>query len=494
MSGDVIVHAPGHRSAVPFVPAVLSAGAAVVIGTATGAWEQPAILIALLLAPLALLLLTTKLEWCLYAIVFMSYTNFSDVLIKYHGAPSITKLFVPLVALIIIYRWLRHFDRPVNATQASVVLFAFGLFSLSSLFYARDIAAVQFALSLYIKDALIAIVTVLLIKGGVTFRKVVWTLLAAGIFLGTLGAYKYLAGAYEDDFWGFARSTLKHIAGDARDYRFSGPIADPNYFASLLLFLVPLAFERMLHERAWLLRFLALWALVVCLMGIYFTASRGALVALGCIAVVSLLIFQRKRWYLILWLIPVSFLLAQFLPSEYLSRIQAMLALLPGFGGAATADRSITGRLDEWVVALSIFKDHPIFGVGLANYEAYSQEYILRLGLLPRGEDRQAHSLYLEVAAERGVVGLLVLFALMSYCARNIIRSYQRLIKRGETEIAGVVGAFGIALFAYLLCLLFLHDSYARFFWMVIAMGLALPNIIEHQGCGRLIHAKSSSK
>lgn len=488
MTSNVVSQASSHPVA-SLVPVLLGSAAAVAVGGALGAWEQPIVLVALLLAPLAALLLSTKLEWCLYAIVFMGYTNFSDVLIKFHGAPSITKVFIPLLVLLIVYRWLRYDDRPVNATQAGIVLFAFGVFSLTSLFYARDIDAINMALSIYIKNAMIAIATVLLIKGGLALRKVIWTMLAAGIFLGTLGVYKYWTGAYEENFWGFASSSLRHISGEDHDHRFTGPIADPNYFASLLLFLVPLAFERLINERAWLLRLLALWALIVCVVCIYYTASRGALVALVGIAVASLLIFQRHRWYLILWLLPIALLAGYFLPSDYLSRLGAMLTLIPGFQGPAVTDRAITGRLDEWIVAWAVFKDHPVFGVGLANYEAYSQEYVLRLGLVPRGEDRQAHSLYLEVAAERGVVGLAVLFALIALCAKNVIRAYRWLVHIGDSNTAGVVGAFGIALLAYFACLVFLHDSYARFFWMVIAIALALPNIVQYQNETRATHS-----
>ncbi|WP_410964468.1 O-antigen ligase family protein, partial [Salmonella sp. SAL4447] len=48
----------------------------------------------------------------------------------------------------------------------------------------------------------------------------------------------------------------------------------------------------------------------------------------------------------------------------------------------------------------------PLLGVGPGNYQHNFQTYSRRLDLWPRQEDRQAHSLYLEIAAERGVIGL----------------------------------------------------------------------------------------
>jgi hypothetical protein len=42
-----------------------------------------------------------KMEWGLFALVLMIYTRLSDVLVNYHGLPSLAKVFVPAVILAI---------------------------------------------------------------------------------------------------------------------------------------------------------------------------------------------------------------------------------------------------------------------------------------------------------------------------------------------------------------------------------------------------------
>jgi O-antigen ligase len=74
------------------------------------------------------------------------------------------------------------------------------------------------------------------------------------------------------------------------------------------------------------------------------------------------------------------------------------------------------------IIAVQMFLENPILGVGKRNYQALYVEYSSMLGLDPRLEDRQAHSLYLELAAEMGMLGLLsfggILLALFLSTAR----------------------------------------------------------------------------
>lgn len=95
-------------------------GAGLVAGFAVGNGPRSvAILVGLAVAVPLLLALTAKLEWGLLALVFMTYTNFSDVMIKHHGAASVIKLFVPLLVLIVVYRWIAHGERSTSPERPS---------------------------------------------------------------------------------------------------------------------------------------------------------------------------------------------------------------------------------------------------------------------------------------------------------------------------------------------------------------------------------------
>lgn len=76
-------------------------------------------------------------------------------------------------------------------------------------------------------------------------------------------------------------------------------------------------------------------------------------------------------------------------------------------------------RLHLWDVAWRVFKDHPLFGVGPANYATVFTDYFPGIieGQRVWGS---AHNIYLQQLAERGLVGLVALLALgSSFLARS---------------------------------------------------------------------------
>ena len=57
------------------------------------------------------------------------------------------------------------------------------------------------------------------------------------------------------------------------------------------------------------------------------------------------------------------------------------------------------------LAALSVFLEHPVIGVGPDQYfRNYSQDAGNQLGLKHFDRNRQAHSMYLEVLADTGIV------------------------------------------------------------------------------------------
>lgn len=75
------------------------------------------------------------------------------------------------------------------------------------------------------------------------------------------------------------------------------------------------------------------------------------------------------------------------------------------------------GRLDHWAVALDRFAARPLRGDGAGTYEvAWNREREIRLDVI------DAHSLYLEVLAELGAVGLLLLLLALATVLGGLLR------------------------------------------------------------------------
>jgi len=87
--------------------------------------------------------------------------------------------------------------------------------------------------------------------------------------------------------------------------------------------------------------------------------------------------------------------------------------------------QSNSERLLMWHSAWNIFLDHPITGVGLGNYEkVYLEQYIS-----PDAKERQghAHNNFLQVLADRGIIGFLGLNYLFGYILYSSYRRYSKV-------------------------------------------------------------------
>jgi tetratricopeptide (TPR) repeat protein len=102
-----------------------------------------------------------------------------------------------------------------------------------------------------------------------------------------------------------------------------------------------------------------------------------------------------------------------------------------GYVAAHLASGNGSGRYQYWAEAKDAFKSEPIRGIGAGGYEAYwLQHGTLNVPV------RDAHSLYLETAAELGIVGLLLLLAFLVVVA---VSGWRRRIERfpgGEVCVA----------------------------------------------------------
>lgn len=418
-----------------------------------------------------------RAEWGLLGLVWMTWTRFSDVMVDTHGAPSTAQPFIALLLLVILVRWLIYGERPTGWQSATMLIAAYGLVGLATILYASDPARVQYGVTTYIKDALIAVLVVCLLRTPQQLRRVVWALLAAGIFLATLTAWQQITGSFTNNYWGFARAAIENIVVGQDDYRISGPIGDPNFYAQILLVLVPLALDRLTQSNTLGLRLLAGWALGVCVLSIMFTFSRGAFVSMG---VSLLLLFVRRppRPATILTIILLALPVVQLLPGGYLDRLSTLVDLVPGLSETSVKEEySFRGRSSAQLAGWMMFRDHPLTGVGLGNFPVHYQEYSRQLGIDSSRWEQAPHNLYLEILTERGLIGLATFGLLLGVLFRHMRRARELFLEMGMNDEAGIIQAFSIGLIAYLLAAVFLQASYPRYFWLMVGIGFATLNI-----------------
>jgi putative inorganic carbon (HCO3(-)) transporter len=99
-------------------------------------------------------------------------------------------------------------------------------------------------------------------------------------------------------------------------------------------------------------------------------------------------------------------------------------------------------RMAHWQVAVEMFLDHPIFGVGPGQYPAHYAEYAIQ----PYWLDSlgHAHNMYLNVAAELGIVGFATYLVMVGGWLLLIGRTVRRLRRDPSSNGEALAVAVGV--------------------------------------------------
>jgi O-antigen ligase len=390
-------------------------------------------------------------------------------MIEFHGTPSIAKLYLALMVLSILMRWAVFFEPPKGWEIPTLLFGVLSLTEFASMIYSPVPNRVLVRLTDDLKDMLIAVIVVILIQQGPALRKAMWTLILVGFFLGTLSVFQYFTKTFDNNYGGFAISNSYQIIGAIDDNRATGPMTDPNFFAEIMVVLVPISLERFLHEKKYLPRLIALWTFAVSVLTVFLTYSRGGFLAM-VVAVIILFIIYPPRRIQVPFIIFSVIAFSSFLPANYLNR----LSLLQGFFTTSSAqDTSLQGRLSENVTAWEMIKANPLFGVGLNSYSYLFPVYSKDIGLALVATEREAHNLYLEVAAETGVVGFSVFAFLLLISFQTVLEARRIFLQNQLPDYAGLAVGFFAGLIAYFIAAMFIHNAFPRYFYLLLGLALS---------------------
>lgn len=205
-------------------------------------------------------------------------------------------------------------------------------------------------------------------------------------------------------------------------YRAYGTFQQPNPFAGMMGLIAPvalgLAVGVLWHERGSLQRRMLGGGLLglggLTLLALIASWSRGAwLGAAAAGGVLLLMLPARSRWGILALMFLVTLALGAGRLGWIPAPIQARLAgvreeiQIADVRGVEVneANFAVIERLAHWQAAVGMIRAHPVFGVGFGNYAAAYPNYALIRWPNPLGH---AHNIYLNMAAEIGLVGLTI--------------------------------------------------------------------------------------
>jgi len=275
------------------------------------------------------------------------------------------------------------------------------------------------------------------------------------------------------------RTLLVGLVGSAiaalyviREYQASGGMqmrlgyiaGDSNYFATCSLLAIPIGFCFARRENAPIERALCIVSTIVILVAFTLASSRGGLVGL-CLEIGYMILRTGKsrRIAILLGMLLLPALL--FSPVSPLGRM-----LHPEYGDELATQI----RRDFWRVGFMLIREHPLTGIGLGNFTAYS--FSASPGAAVR--HGMACNTFLEIAAELGVPGFLAYCGLSGAALwsaeklrsegkkrKDVLRFYS-----GEAMQVGLLGFLGAAMFV--------SAEYQKPFWVIVALAAASPSLL----------------
>jgi O-antigen ligase len=244
-----------------------------------------------------------------------------------------------------------------------------------------------------------------------------------------------------------------------------------NSLAAHLNMIIPFALAvQLAPEVKYELRFTAKLCLLLSLIVLVLTLSRGAFLAFAITIVIylqTILKESRVRWK---WVAGIAITLLVGVLISY-----AALATLPTSEGVSTSERFSGGddvtytRLLIYAAAWEMFSSAPGFGIGYGNFRGQFD------ATAEFGSDLtwDAHSLYFKYLAEIGLVGTLCFLALVWYAVRMGRRSW----RTGFTRLERVLGIAVIASITTVMIQgavesLIENPPFGTMLWFIFALGV----------------------
>lgn len=251
-------------------------------------------------------------------------------------------------------------------------------------------------LDIYLKIILISVITTGLIT---TRKRFDFMLTVIAFSLGLLGL--------KNGIFAIAAGGAQFLNGPG------GFMIDRNAYAVALNMAIPLLVGVALTTEHKPIRLTALGLVPFCMITIFCTFSRGGLLTLGVVA--AMLVWRTRKPALAMLVLALGIGAFAATASD---RLKEKYAERSSSISSFEEDSSAMGRIRSWGVAVRMWSDHPITGVGPRNFTLLYRRYGRT------DEVHVAHNSYLQMLAETGLpgFGLFVSLLIVSLVRLEMIR------------------------------------------------------------------------
>jgi O-antigen ligase len=324
-----------------------------------------------------------------------------------------------------------------RAAKALILLLAFSSWLFLSTFAAPNAAAAQGVwFNMFFKSLVIFTMCAFFIESELSLTQFKNTILFSIFTMAAMGFYQFATSTEE--------TRLAAVT-----------MLDPNDLAAISVIAVPLALSLVFSSRGLLRRVAGLIIFGVCLLAIWYSQSRGALLAVSAQVIIYQVVksLSQRRLGALVAVACVGFAYIFF--TGRLERTEDDL------------QASRENRMTYWKAAAKMAVSNPLLGVG---YEQYPDRYE-NYATSARTEfgRRTAHSTWLLAFAESGILGGILFIAFFLTVFRTAWRN-----RKENPDQFYALGGYGVAMS-------FLSHTYLLFPYLLYGLILATDSVKERR-------------
>lgn len=246
--------------------------------------------------------------------------------------------------------------------------------------------------------------------------------------------------------------------------RTTGTFSHPAWLGLFLSITVPFTLGLAWTARRQIWMIVGFASVGVQLLGILSTYSRMSYIG---VALGILLFAARRRLGIAFIALACVAAVVAFpaLPEDFRARVYSIVEY--------RESSSSLSRIAQQLAGYHMFRDNLVLGIGPGNFEEEVMHYADRVPVPLYVQEIGAHNMFVEVAAELGLIGLLVILLILFQAWRQLRHLRQRAQSFGDLRQAMLWECAGIGLIVFAVSALFVHAQYRKEWWLLLGLAAA---------------------
>jgi hypothetical protein len=152
---------------------------------------------------------------------------------------------------------------------------------------------------------------------------------------------------------------------------------------------------------------------------------------------------------------------------------------------------TLRNRLDYWHAAFNMFKEQPIFGIGIDRFGEFYREYAVQVQVVQGQTTDNAHSIYMQLLSTGGLALFIPYIILIGYITYSGLRT---LINAEGVKKLRISGVFGIWLGSATVNIVAIDNlGVAVWFWITGGVLITLTKVDSTEEPSTSVQKKSKS-